>query len=139
MTLADKLKQAGFGSSEGIEKSLIEAYQHKLYDNGIAVLPVSYIHFLEKINGVQTDSLSLFGITDEKSNTVADIYSRNSIAGIPKQKDRVFLGDNFCEYLCYSWYNKCYQIIDKESGEIVKQFSVFETAMLFFLREYLHK
>lgn len=124
---------------QGADKETIKLCQKKLFDNGCANIPLSYAHFLEKVNGANVMGLSLFGITDEKTDDVCDIYNRNNIAGTKKQKDVLFLGDNFNEYLCYSWKQKSYLIQNKIYQQMVKRFELFEPALLFFMRDYIQE
>ena len=137
MSIFELLQKAGLVDNEGVDKNKIEEYQRRLWQNKMPNIPLSYANFLAEVNGIQTSDLALFGIADENSGFVQDIYERNSVSGIPQNNDVIMLGDNFNEYLCYDWQQKSYLIINKKSKEIIKNIAFFEIAMLFFLREYL--
>lgn len=135
MTLFELIQQAGLAQQEGISSQQIDAYQRRLFQAGLANIPLSYVHLLEKMNGIQTDTLALFGIGLSKS-FVRDIAEVNSVGGVV-QNERIFLGDNFNEYLIYDWSLKSYVVIAKDSSSDKRIFSLLEEALPYFLRDYL--
>lgn len=137
MTIFELLKQNGLMQNEGIDKTGLLEYQKKLYNAGKATIPLSYGRFLQQCNGIQTDTLSLFGANPSKDSFVQDIFERNDAAGLVKQNDKIFLGDNCSEYLCYTWSQKSYNIIDKETLREKLRFPHMEYAFQFFLRDYI--
>lgn len=137
MSVVDILQKAGLDDNEGVEPSIVEEYQRRLWQNKLPNIPLGYANFLQHINGVQTSDLALFGIAGENSGFVQDIYERNLVAGVPENNKVIFLGDNFNEYLCYDWQQKSYLIINKLTKEVIKNIAFFEIAVVFFLREYL--
>lgn len=134
MNLIDLLNKSGLLQFEGITRQQIEEYQYDLYAAGLANIPLSYTVLLESTNGVQTDTLSLFGIGLPHS-IVRDIRGANSV-GEPQNK-KIFLGDNFLEYLIYDWTEKAYIIIKKDNPSDRKIFNLLEEGLPYFLREYL--
>ena len=137
MTIFELLKQNGLMQNEGIGKTDLLEYQKKLYNAGKATIPLSYGRFLQECNGIQTDTLALFGANPSRDSFVQDIFERNDAAGLIKQNDKIFLGDNFSEYLCYTWSQKSYNIIDKETLREKLKFPYMEQALQFFLRDYI--
>ena len=135
MKIYDLMIQNNLVEYDGVTHEETEEYQHKLYNAGIAVMPMAYTGFLGFTNGIQTDTLSLFGIGKEDS-FVRDIYEVNSVAGA-KNDNEIFLGDNFAEYLFYNWSKKSFVIVDKTHREKVKTFPFWEQALEYFLREYI--
>jgi hypothetical protein len=136
MKIYDLMIQNNLAEYGGVSHEEIEEYQRKLYKAGIAVLPMAYTGFLMLCNGVQTDTLSLFGIS-KKGSFVRDIYQENSIAG-SANADEIFLGDNFSEYLSYDWAIKSFAIVNKDNREKIKIFPFWEQALEYFLREYIN-
>ena len=134
MTLFEFLEQNGLLQNNGIDKMQILEYQKKLYNAGKSMLPVSYVRFLEGCNGIQTDSLSLFGVNSNHETVIEDVFERNKDN---QNKDRIFLGDNFNEHLVYTWSEKEYSVLDKKSGKEIDRFSYIEDAFPFFLRDHL--
>lgn len=139
MTMTELLLNVGLTRKNGVSKERIEEEQTRLYQANRALIPIGYARFLEVSNGVQTDALSLFGIEKESDESVRDIYENNTLQGTDTSSDRIFLGDNFREYLVYDWQKKCYAVIDKQVVNSEKFFPFFEHAMLYFLREYIEK
>ncbi|MBP5399895.1 MAG: YrhA family protein [Alphaproteobacteria bacterium] len=139
MNIVEVMLKLGLAEPNGADKEQIEACQQKLYHAKRALIPLGYTHFLQKSNGVQTDTLSLFGIQNEQSGFVRDIFEVNTIAGTTDDSDQIFLGDNFKEYLAYSWAEKCYLVMDKKTLNIAKKFPLFDHAMVYFLRDYIEK
>ena len=135
MKIYDLMIQNNLVEYDGVTHEETEEYQRKLYNAGIAVMPMAYTGFLGFTNGIQTDTLSLFGIGKEDS-FVRDIYEVNSVAGA-KNDNEIFLGDNFAEYLFYNWSMKSFVIVDKANREKVKTFPFWEQALEYFLREYI--
>ncbi|MBR1915939.1 MAG: hypothetical protein IJ830_05855 [Alphaproteobacteria bacterium] len=135
MDLIELFRQRGFAEYEGISAREVEDYQKKLYQNGVANIPFEYAAFLSKINGVETDTLSLFGIRTNGS-FVRDIYSENT-TGNAVQNDEIFLGDNSEEYLFYSWPEKSFIVMNKQNREKFLAFAFLEPALKYFLRAYL--
>ncbi len=135
MNIFDLLRNKGLIESYGVSFNEIEQYQKKLYNAGVANIPLDYAKFLTKINGIQTDTLSLFGI-GQKNSFVRGIFEENSIAGTTS-RDELFLGDNFTEYLIYDWQKKSYLIIDKITHKQLKIFPFLQDTLEYFLREYL--
>ena len=135
MKIYDLMIQNNLVEYDGVTHEETEEYQRKLYNSGIAVMPMAYTGFLSFTNGVQTDTLSLFGIGKEDS-FVRDIYEVNSVAGA-KNDNEIFLGDNFAEYLFYNWSMKSFVIVDKANREKVKTFSFWDQTLEYFLREYI--
>ena len=135
MEIYDLMFQNNLIEYDGITLAEAEEYQRKLYKAGMAVLPMAYTGFLGVTNGVQTDTLSLFGI-GKHGSFVRDIYEVNSVSGAIN-KDEIFLGDNFKEYLYYSWPMKSFVIIDKAVPEKAKFFPFWNKALEYFLREYI--
>jgi hypothetical protein len=135
MKIYDLMLQNNLVEPAGVTHEETEEYQRKLYNAGIAVMPMAYTGFLNFTNGVQTPTLSLFGIAKE-NNFVRDIYEVNSVAGTANA-DEIFLGDNFTEYLFYNWPSKSFVIINKAGRDQVKTFPFWEPALEYFLREYV--
>ncbi len=121
-------------SGSFIASEKIEICQKQLCSCGAAPMPVSYTHFLQKINGVYGDGLSLFGV--EVSEPFENILAKNTLAGIVNKK-LIFLGDSLIEYLCYDWQMKSYIIIDKKTNRTVTSTPLLGSALGVFLREYL--
>lgn len=137
MDIVNKLKQLNIQCNKGVDFDIIEQYQRGLARRNIPVIPLSYVRFLEKANGITKDGLFLFGIKIESRDFVEDILQKNSVAGIAKNSDLIFLGDNSVEYLCYDWGQKSYLIINKIDKSKVAIFSIFEKAIVEFLKTYM--
>ena len=99
MTMTELLLNVGLTRKNGVSKERIEEEQTRLYQANRALIPIGYARFLEVSNGVQTDALSLFGIEKESDESVRDIYENNTLQGTDTSSDRIFLGNNFREYL----------------------------------------
>lgn len=138
MNIVGELKKYPFVVGKTISREQIENYQKKLFDCGLANIPLSYMRLLEETNGICADGISIFGIGTD-NEPIEDIYVNNITAGTISQNDIIYLGYSLSEYLCYSWPEKAYLIIDKSDDTILKKFSVFELAIIFFLREYIKK
>lgn len=134
MNLIELFKQRGFAEYEGAPAKEVEDYQKKLYAAGAANIPFEYAAFLSKINGVETDTLSLFGIQTNGS-FVRDIYGENTMGGAV-QNDEIFLGDNGEEYLFYSWPEKSFVVMNKQNRQEISVFAFLEPALKYFLRSY---
>ena len=120
----------------GVDQTALLEYQKKLYNAGKATIPLSYMRFLKHCNGIQTDTLALFGVNPDHETIVEDIFERNSNN---VSDDKIFLGDNFNEYLTYTWSEKNYHVLDKASGEEIAAFPYMEQAMQFFVRDHLQQ
>ena len=139
MKIYEILQNLNLVEEKGISRERIESEQYRLYAAQRALIPTGYARFLEKSNGIQTDTLSLFGIRDDESGLIRDIYDNNTLNGTQDQSDKIFLGDNFFEYLVYDWQQKCYLVINKKNENEQKFFPLFEHAVLYFLRKYIEK
>ena len=124
MKIYEILQNLNLVEEKGISRERIESEQYRLYAAQRALIPTGYARFLEKSNGIQTDTLSLFD---------------NTLNGTQDQSDKIFLGDNFFEYLVYDWQQKCYLVINKKNENEQKFFPLFEHAVLYFLRKYIEK
>lgn len=91
--------------------------------------------FLGFTNGIQTDTLSLFGI-GKPNSFVHDIFEINSVSGAINE-DEIFLGDNSEEYLFYNWTMKSFVIVNKADKGKTKLFPFWDQALEYFLREYI--
>ena len=139
MNTVEVMLKLGLAEADGLDKRQIEDYQQKLYHAKRALIPLGYARFLQQANGVQTDTLALFGIQNEQKSLVRDIFEANTVAGTTDDTNQIFLGDNFKEYLAYSWQDKCYLIIDKNTLNVAKKFPLFDYAMVYFLRDYIEQ
>ena len=137
MNIVDKLKQLNIQGNKGIDFAVIDQYQRDLAHRNIPVMPLSYVRFLEKANGITKDGLFLFGIKTDTNDFVEDILQKNSVEGVFQNRDLIFLGDNSKEYFCYDWDQKCYLIMDKEVSSKIVAFSIFEKALVEFLKNYM--
>lgn len=135
MNLIDLLKENGLIEYEGLSFTKIEDYQKKLFKAGMANIPFEYAAFLNRVNGIQTDTLSLFGIKTD-SSFIRDIYAENSM-GNAIQNDEIFLGDNSEEYLFYRWPAKSFIVMNKKDHNKISSFVFLEPALRHFLRLFL--
>lgn len=136
MKIYDLILQNNLIEYEGVSHEETEEYQRKLYKAGMAVIPMAYTGFLGFTNGIQTDTLSLFGI-GKPDSFVRDIYEINSVSGTMNENE-IFLGDNSMECLYYSWPQKSFVIMDKNEHEKTKLFPFWEQVLEYFLREYIN-
>lgn len=134
MKIYDLMIQNHLAEYKGVTHEETEEYQRRLYKAGAAVMPAAYTGFLCFTDGVQTDTLSLFGIK-KPGSFVRDIYEVNTVSGAVNE-DEIFLGDNSAEYLYYDWRIKSFVIKDKADREKVKVFPFWDKALEYFLREY---
>ena len=135
MKIYDLMIQHNLIEYDGVSHEETEEYQHKLYKAGMAVIPMEYTGFLGFTNGIQTDTLSLFGI-GKPNSFVRDIFEINSVSGAINE-DEIFLGDNSEEYLFYNWTMKSFVIVNKADKGKTKLFPFWDQALEYFLREYI--
>lgn len=134
MNLIEEMRQSdSLILSSGAKQSSIETCQKKLCALGAAPIPLSYVDFLRKINGIYGQEISIFGV--DTKQPYEDIYDKNSLAG-GTSKNKIFLGLSFTEYLIYDWYEKSYVIIDKKTNKIVFHSTFLEPSLACFLKKY---
>lgn len=114
----------------------INLCQKRLCAYGVAPMPISYIDFLCKINGVTGDGISLFGVG--VAGLFDDVFTKNSVTQ-ELSNHRIFLGENLTEFLCYEWNQKAYIIISKSDSKEEKNFVSLNEALIYMLREYNDK
>lgn len=135
MNLIEEIKQSNSISlSSGAKKGNIETCQKKLCSLGAAPMPLSYVNFLNKINGIYGQGISVFGVNAKEP--FEDIYTKNSLAGAIS-KNKIFLGANLTEYFIYDWFEKSYVIIDKKTNKNIFKSPFLEQALINFFKRYL--
>ena len=97
-------------------------------------MPLSYVNFLNKINGIYGQGISVFGVNVKEP--FEDIYTKNSLAGAIS-KNKIFLGANLTEYFIYDWFEQSYVIIDKKTDNSVFKSPFLEEALAQFLKNYI--
>ncbi len=135
MNLIEEIKQSNsIALSSGAKKGNIETCQKKLCSLGAAPMPLSYVNFLNKINGIYGQGISVFGVNAKEP--YEDIYKKNSLAGAISP-NKIFLGASLTEYFIYDWFEKSYVIIDKKTDNNVLQSPFLEEVLALFLKKYV--
>jgi len=107
-------------------------FQQMLAYHKFALLPMDFINFLYKYNGLNHQGNIVCGIFYQ--DVYADLLSLNERVKHPLHKDMVFLGYDTFDYLAYNQKYKCYQIIDKTDFEVIEEYQDFASALQYILK-----
>lgn len=135
MNLIEKIKQSNsLLLSTGAKQNNIEICQKKLCSLGAAPMPLSYVNFLCKINGIYSQDISVFGV--DSKTPYEDIYNKNSLAG-GISENKIFLGVSLTEYFIYDWFEKSYVVVDKKTNKNIFNSPFLEQTLAQFLKKYI--
>lgn len=95
--------------------------QQDLKINKIAPIPHDFTELLHQLNTVEFDGSYLFGINPR--TYYLDIFAENEMLSLPDKENLLILGYDEFDYLAYNHAELCYQIIDKDSLEVVQRCS----------------
>ena len=95
--------------------------QQDLKINKIATIPQDYTELLHYLNTAEYDGGYLLGINPR--SYYLDIFAENEMLSIPNKENLLILGYDEFDYLAYNHTEHCYQIIDKDSLEVVQRCS----------------
>lgn len=101
-------------------------------------LPTDYVNFLYDANGLYWGGLEFFGSVPQKANdlNITDIVTQNNLyAALNPKSDCIFLGRTDEENFVYLTRQKCYQMIDEFSGDVIKTFPSFERLLSYVVNE----
>ena len=127
--------------NEGVqdEEGLFEIVKSRL---GVS-LPVPYIEFLKKTNGIEYNGYILYGVDEEylSNRPCAPIYGiidRNNIYWENAwYKDCLFLGESNIGWYVFIFSSEEYAELDKPSGQLLRKFESGEQMIEAALREAL--
>lgn len=108
------------------------AAQQDLKYNNLPSIPSEFIELLHHVNSLNYDGAFIFGINPE--NYFLDILSENLLLQFPQKQKILVLGYNEFEYLAYQEAIQQYQIIDKDSLEVVETYPNLTMALKYFLK-----
>ncbi len=108
------------------------AVQQDLKFNGLPALPEDFVRFLHHVNTLNYDGLFIFGINPR--SYFLDILSENLRLNLPQKENILILGYDEFEYLAYCAPHACYQIIDKDTLEVVETYADLTAAMKYLLK-----
>ncbi len=95
--------------------------QQDLKINNIAAIPLDFIELMHHINTLEFDGTYLLGINPR--SYYLDIFAENEMLNLPNKENLLILGYDEFEYLTYNQTTQCYQIIDKDTLEVLQTFS----------------
>lgn len=95
--------------------------QQDLKINKIALIPQDFTELLHQLNTLEFDGCYLFGINPRSYHL--DIFAENEMLNLPHKENLLILGYDEFDYLAYNHIEQCYQIIDKDSLEVVQRCS----------------
>lgn len=122
-----------FSVADGVNSGIVQSYQKMLNQNKILPIPFSYAKFLERINGIYGNGVSVFGVNPVEP--FEDIFKKNILGG-KSLKDLIFLGESLTDFLCYDWNEKSYVIMERKDREVRYKNAILYNALLAFLKEY---
>lgn len=95
--------------------------QQDLKINKIAKIPQDFTELLHQLNTLEYDGTYLLGINPR--SYYLDIFAENEMLNLPNKENLLILGYDEFEYLAYNQTTQCYQIIDKDTLEVLQTFS----------------
>lgn len=114
------------------EKDVITA-QKELVRDGFPFLPLDFVAFLQKVNGVSGVDSAILGIPPT-ANEQLDILAFNMIFN--QTADMVILGYDDFNFLVYNHSLNIYQLIDREDNIVVEEFK--QNELKYALNSILH-
>ncbi len=106
--------------------------QQDLKINNIAAIPQDFTELLHQINTIEYDGCYLFGINPR--SYYLDIFAENEMIDLPNKENLLILGYDEFDYLIYNHTKECYQIIDKDSIEVIQTFSNLTKAIKYLFK-----
>lgn len=106
--------------------------QQDLKINQIAAIPQDFTELLHFLNTLEYDGNYLFGINSR--TYYLDIFAENEMLSLPDKKNLLILGYDEFDYLAYNHTEQCYQIIDKDSLEVVQRCSDLTNAIKYLFK-----
>lgn len=106
--------------------------QQDLKINNIAAIPQDFTELLHQINTIEHDGCYLFGINPR--SYYLDIFAENEMINLPNKENLLILGYDDFDYLIYNQTKECYQIIDKDSIEVLQTFSNLTKAIKYLFK-----
>lgn len=106
--------------------------QQDLKFNDIANFPKEFSQFLQQINTIEYDGAFIFGINPR--SYYLDIFAQNDMLDLPNKSEIIILGYDEFEYLAYNEKKQLYQIIDKETLDVVQTYTNLSLAIQYLLK-----
>ncbi len=106
--------------------------QQDLKINKIANFPKEFSQFLQQINTIEYDGIFIFGINPR--SYYLDIFAQNDMLDLPNKSEIIILGYDEFEYLAYNEKKQLYQIIDKETLDVLQTYTNLSLAIQYLLK-----
>ncbi|MES9690355.1 SMI1/KNR4 family protein [Bacillus toyonensis] len=109
-------------------KSVVEKF-------GEDVLSQQYYEFLQTVNGIEFNGLTIYGIDQsfldfKPINQVDSFFDANEVwESIQDEDELIFFGDSDIAWYCYNVSKKKFVELDKPSGEHIETFCDFDTML----------
>lgn len=104
-------------------------------------LPVSFINFLEEVNGLEYNGYIIYGINDPAVvclQPVYDIYEYNEIWHENDEMRRyLFIGESNLSWYVYDTKSEIYAELDNPSGRLINSFDTLDLLLSQVLQEAL--
>ncbi len=114
----EDLKDKKFTQGEPLEAEALIIAQKVLHNMGMDFIPPSYTDFLKQYNGIKFDGSYLFGATVDND---LDIIDKNE--QMKKPKNTILLGYNDFDLLCYDYFLKQYQIVERDTFKVLETYT----------------
>lgn len=111
------LENETFTAGEELVSEAMIVAQKILVNMGLDFIPLSYVQFLKKYNGIKNATSCLCGATIDDD---MDIVDKNR--DMPKPQNCILLGYNTRDLLCFNYKTKQYQIVDKDKFSVLEIF-----------------
>lgn len=111
----------------------IDALKQNTMKKFRAELPEQYISFLQTVNGLHYNGLTIYGVDtslmqEEPSESVYGFIDTNEIwRDSEGQENYLFFGDSDITWYCLNLSNGVYELRDKPSGTVMETFGDFDS------------
>ena len=87
---------------------------------------------MQQINTIEYDGIFIFGINPR--SYYLDIFAQNDMLDLPNKSEIIILGYDEFEYLAYNEKKQLYQIIDKETLDVLQTYTNLSLAIQYLLK-----
>ena len=99
----------------------------------IALPPLEYLQFLQKINGVKSFDACIYGCYEKSNSNFIDFLDKNILLDRSDKMRIITLGENTMDYLVYNKNNEVYETRDLNTDQVTFTFKTLEDALSYFL------